>query len=121
MRWSMPPAPTIGPRSRLSLTPSPAAESRSCTRAAPAWWPTTLAATGSDRIYDEDTLIEPVPGKAARVAIDRLIIDAAAGGLRSVVLCNSLIYGTGRGLHPDSVQIPVRYFGFRWCATRLTL
>jgi hypothetical protein len=62
-----------------------------------------------------------VPGKAARVAIDRLIIDAAAGGLRSVVLCNSLIYGTGRGLHPDSVQIPVRYFGFRWCATRLTL
>ena len=75
----------------------------------------------SDRIYDEDTPIEPVPGKAARVAIDRLIIDAAGGGLRSVVLCNSLIYGTGRGLHPDSVQIPVRYFGFRWCATRLTL
>ena len=60
----------------------------------------------SDRIYDEDTPIEPVPGKAARVAIDRLIIDAAGGGLRSVVLCNSLIYGTGRGLHPDSVQIP---------------
>ena len=60
----------------------------------------------SDRIYDEDTPIEPVPGKAARVAIDRLIIDAARGGLRSVVLCNSLIYGAGRGLHPDSVQIP---------------
>ena len=61
----------------------------------------------SDRIYDEDTPIEPVPGKAARAAIDRLIIDAAGGGLRSVVLCNSLIYGTGRGLHPDWVQIPV--------------
>ncbi|MFE0755961.1 NAD-dependent epimerase/dehydratase family protein [Inquilinus sp. NPDC058860] len=60
----------------------------------------------SDRIYDEDTPVEPVPGKAARVAIDRLIVDAAGRGVRSVVLCNSLIYGTGPGLHADSVQIP---------------
>lgn len=60
----------------------------------------------SDRIYDEDTPVEPVPGKAARVAIDRVVVDAAGRGVRSVVLCNSLIYGTGPGLHPDSVQIP---------------
>jgi nucleoside-diphosphate-sugar epimerase len=60
----------------------------------------------SDRIYDEDTPVEPVPGKAARVAIDRLIVDAARRGVRSMVLCNSLIYGTGPGLHADSVQIP---------------
>jgi nucleoside-diphosphate-sugar epimerase len=60
----------------------------------------------SDRIYDEDTPIEPVPGKAARVAIDRLIVEAAGRGVRSVVLCNSLIYGTGPGLNADSVQIP---------------
>lgn len=60
----------------------------------------------SDRIYDEDTPVEPVPGKAARVAIDRLIVDAAGRGVRSVVLCNSLIYGTGPGLNADSVQIP---------------
>lgn len=60
----------------------------------------------SDRIHDEDTPIEPVPGKAARVAIDRLIVDAAGRGVRSMVLCNSLIYGTGPGLHADSVQIP---------------
>lgn len=60
----------------------------------------------SDRVYDEDTPVEPVPGKAARVAIDRMIVDAAGRDVRSVVLCNSLIYGTGPGLHPDSVQIP---------------
>jgi nucleoside-diphosphate-sugar epimerase len=60
----------------------------------------------SDRIYDEDTPVEPVPGKAARVAIDRLITDAAGRGVRSAVLCNSLIYGTGPGLNADSVQIP---------------
>ncbi|WP_225773363.1 NAD-dependent epimerase/dehydratase family protein [Inquilinus sp. Marseille-Q2685] len=60
----------------------------------------------SDRVYDEDTPVEPVPGKAARVAIDRMIVDAAGRGVRAIVLCNSLIYGTGPGLHPDSVQIP---------------
>ncbi|MGK9233569.1 NAD-dependent epimerase/dehydratase family protein [Inquilinus limosus] len=60
----------------------------------------------SDRTYDEDTPVEPVPGKAARVAIDRLVVDAAGRSVRSVVLCNSLIYGAGPGLHPDSVQIP---------------
>jgi len=60
----------------------------------------------SDRIYDEDTPVEPVPGKAARVAIDRLIVEAAGRGVRSAVLCNSLIYGTGPGLNADSVQIP---------------
>jgi len=60
----------------------------------------------SDRIYDEDTPVEPVPGKAARVAIDRLIVEAAGRGVRSTVLCNSLIYGTGPGLNADSVQIP---------------
>ena len=27
-------------------------------------------------------------------------------GVRSVVLCNSMIYGAGRGLHADSAQIP---------------
>ena len=60
----------------------------------------------SDRIYDEDTPVEPLPDKAARVAIDRLIVGAAGRGVRSIVLCNSLIYGTGPGLNPDSVQIP---------------
>ncbi|WP_342238167.1 NAD-dependent epimerase/dehydratase family protein [Inquilinus sp. OTU3971] len=60
----------------------------------------------SERIHDENTPVEPVPGKVARVAIDRLIVEAADSGVRSVVLCNSLIYGTGPGLHADSVQIP---------------
>lgn len=61
----------------------------------------------SDRVFDEDTPFEPVPEKAARVAIDRFVIGAADRGIRSVVLCNSLIYGRGLGLHPDSIQIPM--------------
>ncbi|ODT16375.1 MAG: epimerase [Kaistia sp. SCN 65-12] len=60
----------------------------------------------SDRIYDEETPFDPVPGKAARVAIDRVIREASQLGVRSVVLCNTMIYGNGLGLSRDSAQIP---------------
>lgn len=49
---------------------------------------------------------EPAPDKIARVALDRLVLAAAERGIRSAVLCNSLIYGHGRGPGRDSVQIP---------------
>ena len=58
----------------------------------------------SERIFDEDTPIEPHPDKVARVAIDRLVLDAP--GIRSVVLCNSMIYGNTLGPPAHSVQIP---------------
>jgi nucleoside-diphosphate-sugar epimerase len=61
----------------------------------------------SELIFDEDTPIDPVPAKAARVAIDRLVLDAAGRGVRTVVICNTLIYGRGLGPHPDSIQIPL--------------
>lgn len=60
----------------------------------------------SDRIYDEDTPFEPVPGKRARVAIDQAIRDAARRAVRSIVICPTMIYGTGLGLGRDSAQIP---------------
>jgi nucleoside-diphosphate-sugar epimerase len=46
-----------------------------------------------------------VPGKAARIAINDLIL-ASAPGVRSVVLCHSLIYGSTEGPRAESVQIP---------------
>ena len=60
----------------------------------------------SDRIHDEDTPFEPVPGKQARVAIDRKIRDASSRGVRSIVVCPTMIYGNGLGLARDSAQIP---------------
>lgn len=60
----------------------------------------------SERIYDEDTPIDPVPGKQARVAIDRAIRDASRRGVRSIVVCPTMIYGNGLGLARDSAQIP---------------
>jgi nucleoside-diphosphate-sugar epimerase len=60
----------------------------------------------SDKIYSEDTPVQVVPEKEARAALDKLILDAAQRGVRSVILCNTMIYGTGLGVSPDSVQIP---------------
>ena len=58
----------------------------------------------SERIFDETTPIAPLPERAARVAIDRLVL--AACGIRSVVLCNAMIYGDALGPPAQSVQIP---------------
>jgi nucleoside-diphosphate-sugar epimerase len=58
-------------------------------------------------VYTEDTYFEPVPFRRPRVAMNRLVREAAIDkGIRSVVICASMIYGKGRGLKPDSDQIP---------------
>ncbi|CAM2151734.1 Epimerase [Pararobbsia alpina] len=61
---------------------------------------------GTDAVYHEDTLPAPTPDKAARVAIDALVLGAAEQGVRSAVLCNTLIYGHSLGLPRESVQLP---------------
>ena len=57
-------------------------------------------------IYYEDSLPEPTADKAARVAIDNLVLDATTRGVRSSVLCNTLIYGHGAVPSAKSVQLP---------------
>jgi nucleoside-diphosphate-sugar epimerase len=61
----------------------------------------------SDRIFHEGEPIEPVADKAARVAIDRLVLGAQPShAVRAVVLCNSMIYGHALGPPAQSVQVP---------------
>lgn len=60
----------------------------------------------SDTIVDETGPIMVAPVKQARRDIDLRVLAGAARGIRSCVICPSLIYGTGRGLNPHSVQIP---------------
>lgn len=60
----------------------------------------------SDKIYSEDDLPAPTPDKAPRVAIDTIVLDAAKRGVRSAVLCNTLIYGHGAVPNATSVQLP---------------
>ena len=58
-------------------------------------------------VYTEDTYFEPVPFRRPRVAMNHLVRQAAIDkGIRSVVICPSMIYGKGRGLQPDSDQLP---------------
>ncbi len=61
----------------------------------------------SDAVFDEDTPITPSPARAARVALNQLILSYREKGCRPVIICPSLIYGTGLGVNPDSVQVPL--------------
>jgi len=60
----------------------------------------------SDVVFDEDTPLVVNPLKQARREIDLMVLEAARSGVRSVVICPSNIYGIGKGLNPNSVQIP---------------
>ena len=72
-----------------------------------------IAADSADGEYatsvavTEDSYFEPVPFRRPRVAMNRLVREAAIDkGIRSVVICPSMIYGNGRGLQTDSDQLP---------------
>lgn len=60
----------------------------------------------SDAIFDEDTPFVVDAMKQHRRDIDLMVLGSAARGIRSAVICPSNIYGIGKGLKPDSVQIP---------------
>jgi nucleoside-diphosphate-sugar epimerase len=60
----------------------------------------------SDSIFDEDTPLLVNPSKQARRELDLLVLAAAQSAIRSAVICPSLIYGVGRGLNPNSAQVP---------------
>jgi nucleoside-diphosphate-sugar epimerase len=60
----------------------------------------------TESIFDEYTPLVIQKLKQPRRDIDLLVLDAAAKGVRSAVICPSLIYGIGKGLNPHSVQIP---------------
>lgn len=62
---------------------------------------------GSERVFTDDTPNTPIPAKVARVAIDRRVREAAAEGIRSAVICPTMIYGRGSGSKRDSIQVPM--------------
>jgi nucleoside-diphosphate-sugar epimerase len=57
-------------------------------------------------IFDEYTPLVIQKLKQPRRDIDLQVLDAAGSGVRSSVICPSLIYGLGKGLNPHSVQLP---------------
>ena len=60
----------------------------------------------SPNIFDEETPLHVNPMKQARRDIDLAVLQTADRGVRSAVVCPSLIYGLGSGIKKNSVQIP---------------
>lgn len=59
-----------------------------------------------DDVYHEETPLRPSPARAERVALNLDILAATEKGVRTVVICPSLIYGRGKGDEPHSMQVP---------------
>lgn len=60
----------------------------------------------SPHVFDEHTPWVINPFKQARRDIDLRVLAGAKDGIKTAVICPSLIYGAGTGLNPHSVQIP---------------
>lgn len=60
----------------------------------------------NEAVFDEDTPFVIAPLKQARRDLDLSVLRAADRGIRTIVVCPSLVYGLGRGLNPHSIQIP---------------
>ena len=60
-----------------------------------------------DAIFDEATPFTPSSGRAARVALNEHILSFKAKGVRSIIICPSLIYGISRGPDKHSMQVPL--------------
>ncbi len=69
----------------------------------------------SEQVFDGETPLVVNPAKQPRRDIDLRVLGAAARGVRSAVICPSLIYGVGKGLNPHSVQIPFLVDNARAC------
>lgn len=61
----------------------------------------------SEHCWSEDAPPKPRLEKVGRVAIDHALQDAARGGVHSLVVCPTLVYGEGLGLRKQSIQIPL--------------
>jgi nucleoside-diphosphate-sugar epimerase len=60
----------------------------------------------NEAVFDEDTPFVVAPAKLARHALNQSVQSAASRGVRSIVVCPTLIYGVGQGLNRHSIQIP---------------
>lgn len=57
--------------------------------------------------FTEDTPFTPVPFREQRVAMNRRVREAGIDrAIRTVVICPGMVYGQGRGMQPDSDQLP---------------
>ena len=61
---------------------------------------------GSNLVFHEDTPYRTLPERQGRLAVEQLVLSYGQRGVRTCVIRPTLIYGTGLGLHKNSVQVP---------------
>lgn len=61
----------------------------------------------SDIVYSEDIPVQPKLEKLHRVALNDHILAAAKENIRTIVIVPTMVYGTGTGIKPDSIQVPM--------------
>jgi nucleoside-diphosphate-sugar epimerase len=58
-------------------------------------------------VFNEDTYFEPVPFRRPGVELIHFVREAGISkGIRTIVICPTMVYGVGRGMPPDSDQLP---------------
>ncbi len=66
-----------------------------------------LGAFASDRVFTDDAPFAPQSHRLQRISVDKLVRKAGIdAGIRTAVVCPTMVYGEGRGLHKDSDQLP---------------
>ncbi|MDQ6480020.1 NAD-dependent epimerase/dehydratase family protein [Dyadobacter sp. LHD-138] len=60
-----------------------------------------------DIVYSEDIPVQPKLEKLHRVALNDHILAAAKENVRTIVIVPTMVYGTGTGIKPDSIQVPM--------------
>jgi nucleoside-diphosphate-sugar epimerase len=60
----------------------------------------------SAAIYEDDNVVVPLPSRAARIAINNIVLAAASTGVCTAVIAPPMIYGKGTGMNPNSIQVP---------------
>lgn len=61
----------------------------------------------SNTVYHEDMPILAALEKMGRIAIDRSVLEYSLKGVRTIVICPTMIYGTGLGIKKQSIQVPL--------------
>lgn len=61
----------------------------------------------SEKIYRDDMPFQPIEERRARAELDRRILRGVEWNIKTSVICPALIYGTGKGIHQQSIQLPL--------------
>ncbi len=73
--------------------------------------PDTASLLAGERLSDirhhDLAPLAPRLEKKARAAIDQAVLQAAHDGVRTAVICPTMIYGVSPGLHAHSIQVPL--------------